>query len=274
MRTIFIGDVHGCLDELAALVDKLRLVSDDTLVFMGDLVDRGPDPVGVVRFVRKLTGFCVRGVLGNHEEKCLRWLRHEDKVASGKQAKNPMKPVRPERQAEWRGLDAEDRAFLAAQPLALEFDIAGESWVAVHGGLLPGKPLADQVKKHASEIIRCRWVNAEGKHVGMENGSKEQPPDSFTWMERFDGPFNVVCGHAVHGEKEMIRQLKAGEPCGVAPRVDKSASGHEIWSIDTGCFGGGRLTALVLDDARPGHREVVQVQAAREYFPFRGDGEG
>jgi diadenosine tetraphosphatase ApaH/serine/threonine PP2A family protein phosphatase len=170
-----------------------------------------------------------------------------------------MRPVRPSRQAEWKGLDAEDRAFLDALPLVLEFDIGGAKWVAVHGGLLPGRPLADQVRKHADEIIRCRWVNAEGKHVPMQHGSKEQPPGSFTWMERFDGPFNVVCGHAVHDKVTF------------QPRVDKSASGHEIWSIDTGCYGGGRLTALILDSENPGHRQVVQVQAAREYYPFNDD---
>jgi bis(5'-nucleosyl)-tetraphosphatase (symmetrical) len=274
MRTIFVGDVHGCLEELRALCDKLALFEDDTLVFLGDLVDRGPDPVGVVRFVRTLTGCTVKGILGNHEEKALRWLRHEEKVTSGKQAKNPMKPVRPERAAQWRGLDADDRKFLAAQPLVLEFNIGGEPWVAVHGGLLPGRPLADQVKKHASEIIRCRWVNAEGKHVGMEvvpvnDGkhvgkvvmSKEQPEGSFTWMERFDGKYHVVYGHAVHDKVTF------------APRVDKTAAGFETWGIDTGCFGGGRLTALVLDHDRPGHRAIVQVQAARAYYPFDGDGE-
>jgi bis(5'-nucleosyl)-tetraphosphatase (symmetrical) len=262
MRTIFIGDVHGCLAELRELCGKLGLSkTSDTIVFQGDLVDRGPDPVGVVRFVRlDLAEYVRKGIKGNHEEKALRWLRHEDKVAAGKQANNPMKPVRPERQAEWRGLSAEDRTFLADQPLTMEFDIGGEPWVAVHGGLLPGRSLADQVKKHPDEIIRCRWVDEAGKHVGMQGGSREQPPGSFTWMERFDGKFNVVCGHAIHDKLTF------------QPRVDKSASGYEIWSIDTGCYGGGRLSALVLDHDRPGHREVIQVQAAREYYPFDGEG--
>lgn len=258
MRTIFVGDVHGCLDELLTLCDKLNLAKDDTLVFLGDLVDRGPDPVGVVRFVRTLTSVPCKAILGNHEEKCLRWLRHENAVAAGKQGKNPMRPVPPERQAQWRALDAQDREYLAGLPLVLEFEVAGEPWVAVHGGLLPGRALADQVRKHAGEIVRCRWVGADGKHVGMMQGTKEQPPGSFRWMERFDGPFNVVCGHAVHDVTD--------------PRVDKTASGFEVWSIDTGCFGGGRLTALVLDSDCPGHRSVVQVQAKQEYYPLANTG--
>lgn len=264
MRTVFVGDVHGCLDELRLLCDKLALSkTQDTLVFLGDLLDRGPDPVGVVRFVRleavELV-YALHGIKGNHEEKALRWLRHEAKVALGKQAKNPMKEVDPGRQAEWKALDDADRAFLEIQPLTMKFDVAGELWVAVHGGLLPGRSVESQVERHASEIIRCRWVSPEGKHVGMIDGSREQPPGSFTWMERFDGEFNVVVGHAIHDKVSF------------QPRVDKMISGFEAWSIDTGCYGGGRLSALVLDHDRPGHREVVQVQAAREYCPFNGDG--
>lgn len=267
MRTIFVGDVHGCLDELKELCARLDLAGTDTLVFLGDLLDRGPDPVGVVRFVRvDLPGRglrAVRGILGNHEEKALRWLRHEGKVAAGQQRKNPMKPVVPERQAEWRGLDADDRAFLAALPVTLRFQIgndASETWVAVHGGLLPRMPLQKQVDRHANEIIRCRWVDAAGRHVGMVGRSKAQPAGSFCWMERFDGRFHVVCGHAIHDRQ--------------SPRVDRTRAGFEVWSVDTGCFAGGRLTALVLDGDRPGQREVVQVQAAREYYPLDGDGDG
>jgi bis(5'-nucleosyl)-tetraphosphatase (symmetrical) len=277
MRTIFVGDVHGCLDELRELMAKLGLVRSDTLVFVGDLVDRGPDPVGVVRFVREISAleFVTKVNKGNHEEKALRWLRHEDKVAAGKQPKNPMKAVPEGRMAEWRGLNAEDRAFLEALPLVHEFDVGGQPWVSVHGGLLPGRPLADQVRKHASELIRCRWVDAEGKHVGMLEGSREMPHGAFPWMERFDGQYNVVCGHAVHREAEIKAQVQAGAPSpGFPPRVDKTAAGFEVWSIDTGCFGGGRLSALVLDHDRPDAREVVQVQARAAYFDFKGDAEG
>jgi len=70
-------------------------------------------------------------------------------------------------------------------------------------------------------------------------------------MAAFDGAFNVVCGHAVH---DLNR-----------PRFDRSASDHEIWSIDTGCAFGGHLTALVLDSERPDERAIVQVRALRAY---------
>ena len=54
VRTLVIGDVHGCLDELRALLDVLSPHPDEHLVFCGDLVDKGPDSAGVVQYVREL----------------------------------------------------------------------------------------------------------------------------------------------------------------------------------------------------------------------------
>ena len=73
-QQIFIGDVHGCLEELITLLSRLEYNSAcDTLVFVGDLVDRGPESVGVVRHVRELQAEHgqekVQCVMGNHEEK-------------------------------------------------------------------------------------------------------------------------------------------------------------------------------------------------------------
>ncbi len=250
MRTIFVGDVHGCLPELRALVARLAPAADDRLVFVGDLVDRGPDPAGVVAYVRSLGGPCI---LGNHEEKALRWLRHEDRVATGQQARNPMRPPSETRAAEWRSLTADDRAFLTALPVTLTLDVGGEPWVAVHAGLLPGVPLDEQ---KTDQILRCRWVDEAGRFVPMRAGSREQPPGSFRWAERYDGAHHVVYGHAIMGAE---------------PQCDRSQAGFERWGIDTGCYAGGHLSALVLDHDRPGHREVVQVAAARVYHPRHDD---
>ncbi|MCA9656860.1 MAG: metallophosphoesterase [Myxococcales bacterium] len=53
-RTLIVGDVHGCLAELDALLVELEPRAGDRFVFVGDIVDRGPDSVGVVRRVREL----------------------------------------------------------------------------------------------------------------------------------------------------------------------------------------------------------------------------
>jgi hypothetical protein len=68
-RTIAIGDVHGCLAALAALVRAIDPTALDTLVFLGDYIDRGPDSRGVLEQVIALAQRCtVVPLLGNHEE--------------------------------------------------------------------------------------------------------------------------------------------------------------------------------------------------------------
>ncbi|WP_448332383.1 metallophosphoesterase [Streptomyces sp. DSM 41534] len=69
-RTIIIGDIHGCFDELLELLDEVDIQPDDLLVSVGDLVDRGPAPGAVVRLFRERPNSVV--VMGNHERKHVR----------------------------------------------------------------------------------------------------------------------------------------------------------------------------------------------------------
>jgi serine/threonine protein phosphatase 1 len=67
-RTIAIGDIHGCSTALRAVVEAISATSDDTLVLLGDYIDRGPDSRGVIDFVLELEQRCsVVPLLGNHE---------------------------------------------------------------------------------------------------------------------------------------------------------------------------------------------------------------
>ena len=71
MRTWVIPDVHGCLLTLRALVeDLIELRRDDHLIFLGDLIDRGPDSKGVVDYVRAMikSGIKTTVLRGNHED--------------------------------------------------------------------------------------------------------------------------------------------------------------------------------------------------------------
>jgi hypothetical protein len=119
-RTVVIGDVHGCLEELKELLAEIAAYDDgrglpkgrDRLIFVGDLVDRGPDPVGVVHFVQDLGAACV---LGNHEEKHVRWAKHEARKAETGEP-NPMRPFDDRRLAEHNALSEADRRWLAALP--------------------------------------------------------------------------------------------------------------------------------------------------------------
>src|SRR5512138_2797540 len=113
-RTIVVGDVHGCLEELDdLLVTAGYTPGKDRLVFLGDLLDRGPDPVGVVRRVRELGAECV---LGNHEEKHLRYAAHEARRRDDPGYRNPMRRFDARRAGEHARLTRDDLLWLAGLP--------------------------------------------------------------------------------------------------------------------------------------------------------------
>jgi serine/threonine protein phosphatase 1 len=81
-RMIAIGDVHGCSAALAALVRAIETTPLDTLVFVGDYIDRGPDSRGVLEQVIALAERCtVVPLLGNHEEMLLAALEGKSELA-------------------------------------------------------------------------------------------------------------------------------------------------------------------------------------------------
>ncbi len=69
-RTLVIGDIHGCYDELQALLDLVGLTVDDTIIHIGDMIDRGPKPAEVVAFFRDTPN--TRTLMGNREDKHIR----------------------------------------------------------------------------------------------------------------------------------------------------------------------------------------------------------
>ena len=79
MHTLAIGDIHGCYDELQALLDKAGLTEGDVVVSVGDCVDRGLDTPAVLDFFQKTPNAFL--IMGNHERKHVRAGRHEVKLA-------------------------------------------------------------------------------------------------------------------------------------------------------------------------------------------------
>lgn len=241
MRTIIIGDVHGCLEEFHEL---LKLVSfskgNDRLIQVGDLMDFGPDPVGCVRFARENDAFVL---LGNHEETHIRWRRHMvTHKATGK--KIPMRAFDQETAAQNAALTDEEIEWMAGLPLSC---VIRPNLVAVHAGLEPKYTFADQSRA----VLRVWYVNNEGKMVGYAPGSHDQPPDTLAWAEAWKGPESVVYGHAVHSLE--------------SPQIDHFTDGH-CYGVDTGCAYGGKLTAMVLNDdlSEPEFAQVAGRVAYRE----------
>ena len=84
-RVIAIGDVHGCLDELQALLRRCDYRPGDLVVFLGDLVSKGPDSLSVVQMAREIGAI---GVRGNHDFEVIRW---HQAIMSGKETILPFK---------------------------------------------------------------------------------------------------------------------------------------------------------------------------------------
>lgn len=206
MRTIIVGDVHGCREELEALLDRLAFASGDRLVFVGDLIARGPDSLGVLDVARRTGAIVVRG---NHEQRLLDWRDARLAWMQGRPA--PHKPIGRMHRDVARALRPIDWTLLVTSPLFV--DLPEHAVRVVHAGVDPALPFERQAD---TTLMRIRTVRAEGRPRGKRD---------VLWGTRYAGPPHVVFGH--HAAPGL--QLHAW------------ATG-----LDTGCVYGGRLTALVL----------------------------
>ena len=160
-RLLIIGDVHGMLDELQALLGKADYTASrgDRVIFVGDLVNKGPESAGVVQYAMDINATTVRG---NHEDKVLRvWagaeearLQAEAKGKDGdkayKQFKKSLGSGKKDALEVAQSLSPEQRMWLAAAPVALRLgDLPGMGDVAVvHGGFVPSQ----------YNIVDDRWL--------------------------------------------------------------------------------------------------------------------
>lgn len=177
-QTLIIGDVHGCSEELDDLLAESGWTEEDDLVFVGDLVAKGPDSLGVVRRARRLKA---RAVRGNHDQHCLLWWE-------AKRAGQPLPALRRTHQQVADQLEEEDWRWLAALPLWLE--LPEHDTLVVHAGLIPDLPLDEQ---DPYDLMNMRSV--------LDDGTGSRDYDEGTpWATLWPGPRLVVFGHdAVRG---------------------------------------------------------------------------
>lgn len=227
-----VGDVHGCGDELAELVDRLGYVRDGDawrhpagrrLIFVGDLVDRGPRVADVLRFVMA----CVDAgtallVPGNHDDKLARALRGRPvKVAHGlQQSLDALKPA----SAEARETIA---TFVESLPSHLMLD--GGRLVVAHAGMR--EDLQGRDSRRVRDYALFGETTGELDEYGL--------PVRLDWAARYEGAAHVVYGHT--------------------PVADAAWHNRTI-DIDTGCVFGGALTALRWPEC-----ELVSVPAREVY---------
>lgn len=208
MRTLLVGDIHGCFDELQDLIEKAGLGSGDRLVSVGDFVDRGLKTPEVVRFMRGVGdhergGLEIRAIKGNHEHKHLRASRGEVKLALSQEI------AREQLGAEYPPA----LGFFDSLPYYLDLPEV----IVVHGGLdpNPGLSLDEQSPDILTGTQRGEWILASRY--------------SSNWYTLYQGPKPVVFGHMdIHHN---------GQPY---------IYGDTAIGLDTGCVFGRRLTGLLL----------------------------
>jgi protein phosphatase len=216
-----IGDVHGCRAELEQLLDKLGYAIDRDgagrpvgarhpgrrAIFLGDLVDRGPDTPGVLRLVMSMVdegaAFCVPG---NHEAKLLKALR-------GKNVKRSHGL-----DASMEQLDAEPEEFRARvdrfiDGLISHYVLDGGRLVVAHAGLIE--------RYHGRASGRVREFCLYGQTTGETD--EYGLPVRYPWAQEYRGQALVLYGHTPVPETEWL---------------------NNTLCLDTGCVFGGRLTAL------------------------------
>jgi hypothetical protein len=178
-RTIVVGDVHGCADELQSLLDLVALGKDDTLAFVGDLVARGPSSRRVLALVRSLGALAVRG---NHEERLL-GARAAQRIGA------PPPKLGRTHQALFEELDDEDWAELEALPLSLE--LRGGGLRVVHAGVVPGIPFEAQ---DPYLLTHLRSLGEDGT-PSVKWGTP--------WGKTYAGPPHVVFGHNARRDPQL-----------------------------------------------------------------------
>lgn len=269
MATYAIGDVQGCADSLFALLREVGFSRErDRLWFAGDLVNRGPRSLAVLRFVRGLDDRAVT-VLGNHD-------LHLLATATG---------VRTPKTKDTFGdvLGAPDRSalleWLARRPLLHHDEAAG--YTMVHAGLPPPWTLPDAMALAREVEQSLRGKGARSLLAGMygdeprcwrpalRGGARRRfvvnaltriryvAPDGGLDFEESGPPGSQARGlvpwFEAPGRRSRQARIVFGHWATLALRESVDPV-HRVHHIDTGCVWGGRLTALRLED---GHRFSV-----------------
>lgn len=232
-RAYVIGDVHGCLDQLEQLLERIEAELRDcsrgktSIVFLGDLIDRGPASAEVVERLRNYSPAraSTHFIMGNHEEVMLRVLAGETGLIPSWLRFGGAETLRSYG-AEPRELDGSnsaaivDRLKSAIPAEHVKFlegfadSISFGDYLFVHAGIRPGIELAEQAQSD------LRWIREP--FLGDET----------------DHGFVVVHGHTITHEVEVTPN-----------RI----------GIDTGAFYTGMLTALAIEGSK---RWLIQTNAA------------
>ncbi|KAF9894553.1 hypothetical protein FE257_006438 [Aspergillus nanangensis] len=246
-RLIVIGDVHGCKVELEKLLEEVTFNHDhDHLIFTGDMINKGPDSLGVVDIAQQYGASCVRG---NHEDRVL-LLRHDMMATNVTRAdtgdEHFLEQDTRERQLA-KDLNDDQAKWLDTCPVILDVgQIKNMGQVVVaHAGLVPGVELEKQdpysvmnmhtidLDTHVPSSSRkgTKWTKLFNKHQSLVYSTVKSGPEGITALQ------TVIYGHDAKSSLTLKPYTKG---------------------LDSGCVKGGKLTAMVIE--ADGEQKIVQVK--------------
>ena len=175
-RVFVVGDVHGCHDELLSLLEQAdALVPDVQVIFVGDLVNKGPKNVECVELARRIGAFAVRG---NHDEVVL------SAVAKSREQGGAV----PQRMAWLSELGPENERWLLELPYTIH--IPWLNALFVHAGLVPDVPLAQQKLDNMIHMRNLVWDEVSASFTGTSSTASGE-----AWATVWKGPLHVYFGH-------------------------------------------------------------------------------
>ncbi len=274
MATYAIGDLQGCYDSLLSLLDKLKFdKAKDTLWFAGDLVNRGPDSLASLRFVKSLGDRAIT-VLGNHDLHLLA-IAAKHKKTSDASLQDILNADDADELLNW----------LRRQPL-LHND-SQLNFTLVHAGIYPGWSLQN-AQQHASELESVLCSDGYLDFIFNMYGNLPEK-----WNDNIEGwdRLRFICNSFTrmrYCEKDGTLNFKSHGAPGTRPEntlpwydtphrkasQERILFGHwsalgsinkkNIYALDTGCVWGGQLTALRLDKENP---EYISIDCPGEANP-------
>lgn len=279
MALYLIGDVQGCDAPLQRLLDDIAFSpSRDTLVVLGDLVNRGPASLAVLRRVQGY-GAAAQSLLGNHDLHLL-GVAHGARKAG---RRDTLAGV----------LEAPDRDalldWLRHQHMALHRTLGGEDLLMVHAGVLPQWTVGDTLALASEVESALRGSTIADFLQTMYGNEPARWSDGLKGSDRTRVIVNALTRMrfcTAEGAMEFESKDGAGTaPAGFMPWFDvpgrKTASatvafGHwstlgwvsrpDLMSTDTGCVWGGCLSAVRIGTT-PGQRELIQVRCPEAQKP-------
>ena len=184
-KTFVIGDVHGCLPELKQLLDELNFSDVDRIIFVGDLINKGPDSRGVLELVDSIGAEAIKG---NKELGFLASIR-------GERIPTP-------NDLETKAALGSDLDYWIQWMDSLPLFIETDEFLIVHAGLVP-----DEHPSESNPNIITRIRTWDGQGNDLDN------PSDPAWYEFYDGDKLVIFGHwAALGllERENVICLDSG----------------------------------------------------------------